>query len=57
MSMRFALCKSILAGPVSGADEIMVNYAMHLREAGHEVTVVLLYPPAPTDQYYHITSA
>jgi glycosyltransferase involved in cell wall biosynthesis len=30
----------------------MVNYATHLHEAGHEVTVVLLYPPAPTDQYY-----
>ena len=52
MSMRIALCKSILAGPVSGADEIMINYATHLHEAGHEVTVVLLYPPAPTDQYY-----
>jgi glycosyltransferase involved in cell wall biosynthesis len=50
--MRIALCKSILAGPVSGADEIMINYATHLHEAGHEVTVVLLYPPAPTDQYY-----
>src|ERR1043165_2706351 len=52
MSMKIALCKSILAGPVSGADEIMVNYATHLHEAGHQVTVVLLYPPAPTDQYY-----
>jgi glycosyltransferase involved in cell wall biosynthesis len=52
MSMRIALCKSILAGPVSGADEIIVNYATHLHEAGHEVTVVLLYPPAPTDQFY-----
>lgn len=52
MSMRIALCKSILAGPVSGADEIMVNYATHLHEAGHEVTVVLLYAPASTDQFY-----
>lgn len=52
MSMRIALCKSILAGPVSGADEIIVNYATHLHAAGHEVTVVLLYPPAPTDQFY-----
>jgi glycosyltransferase involved in cell wall biosynthesis len=52
MSMKIALCKSILAGPVSGADEIMVSYATQLRGAGHEVTVVLLYPPAPTDQYY-----
>lgn len=50
--MRIALCKSMLTGPVSGADEIMVNYATHLHEAGSEVVVVLLYPPAPTDQYY-----
>jgi glycosyltransferase involved in cell wall biosynthesis len=50
--MKIALCKSILAGPVSGADEVMVNYAMHLHETGQQVTVVLLYPPAPTDQYY-----
>jgi glycosyltransferase involved in cell wall biosynthesis len=50
--MKIALCKSILAGPVSGADEIMVNYATHLHGAGHEVAVVLLYPPAPDDQFY-----
>jgi glycosyltransferase involved in cell wall biosynthesis len=50
--MRIALCKNILAGPVSGADEILVNYATHLRGAGHEVTVVLLYPPAPDNCFY-----
>jgi glycosyltransferase involved in cell wall biosynthesis len=52
MSIKIALCKSILAGPVSGADEIMVNYATHLHAAGHSVSVVLLHPPAPDDQYY-----
>lgn len=52
MSISIALCKSILAGPVSGADEIMLNYATHLHAAGHNVSVVLLYPPAPDDQYY-----
>jgi len=29
----------------------MVNYAVKLHQAGHEVTVVLLYPPTPDDQY------
>jgi glycosyltransferase involved in cell wall biosynthesis len=52
MSIRIALCKSILAGPVSGADEIMLNYATHLHAAGHRVSVVLLHAPAPEDQYY-----
>ena len=49
--MKIALCKSSFAGPVSGADEIMLNYAVSLHQAGHEVTVVLLYPPAVDDQY------
>src|SRR2546423_4244569 len=52
MSLKIALCKSVLAGPVSGADEVLVNYATHLREAGHEVTVVLLYRPATDDCFY-----
>ena len=50
--MRIVLGKSMVVGPVSGADEIMVNYAIHLHRAGHAVTVVLLYPPARDDQYY-----
>jgi glycosyltransferase involved in cell wall biosynthesis len=52
MGIKIALCKSILAGPVSGADEVMLNYATHLHAAGHSVSVVLLHPPAPNDQYY-----
>jgi glycosyltransferase involved in cell wall biosynthesis len=52
MSMRIALCKSILAGPVSGADETLVTYATNLRGAGYDVTVVLLYPPAVRDRHY-----
>jgi glycosyltransferase involved in cell wall biosynthesis len=52
MSLKIALCKSALAGPVSGADEVMVNYAVHLREVGHTVMVVLLYPPSIDDQFY-----
>jgi glycosyltransferase involved in cell wall biosynthesis len=49
--MKIALCKSHFAGPVSGADEIMLNYAVHLHRAGSEVTVVLLYPPSADDPY------
>jgi glycosyltransferase involved in cell wall biosynthesis len=52
MSMRIVLGKSMVVGPVSGADEVMLNYAIHLHRAGHTVTVVLLYPPARDDQYY-----
>jgi glycosyltransferase involved in cell wall biosynthesis len=49
--MKIALCKTTIFGPISGADEIMLNYAVHLREAGHDVSVVLLYPPNVDDQY------
>jgi len=49
--MRIALCKSTLAGPVSGADETLVTYATNLRGAGYDVTVVLLYPPAARDRH------
>jgi len=50
-NLKIVLCKSSFAGPVSGADEIMLNYAVNLHQAGHEVTVVLLYPPSAEDQY------
>lgn len=52
MNLKIALCKSHLAGPVSGADETLVSYATALRAAGHDVTVALLYPPSQEDQYY-----
>ncbi len=50
--MKIALCKSHFAGPVSGADETLVAYALALHEARHTVEVVLLYKCADTDQYY-----
>ena len=50
--MKIALCKSHFAGPVSGADEILVAYAIALHQAGYEVQVVLLYRCAENDQYY-----
>src|ERR1044072_508563 len=49
--MKIVLCKTTIYGPISGADEIMLNYAVHLHETGHDVSVVLLYPPADNDQY------
>src|SRR5262245_12522453 len=51
MSLKIALCKNTFAGPVSGADETVLNYAVNLHQAGYEVTVVLLYPPSVDDQY------
>lgn len=50
--MKIALCKSHFFGPVSGADEILVSYAISLRRAGQEVEVVLLYKPAENDRFY-----
>ena len=49
--MKIALCKTTIFGPISGADEIMLNYAVHLHQSGHDVSVVLLYPPSGNDQY------
>jgi glycosyltransferase involved in cell wall biosynthesis len=50
--MKILLCKSHFAGPVSGSDETLVAYATHLHRQGHRLTVVLLYAPAESDQYY-----
>ena len=49
--MKIALCKTTVFGPISGADEVMLNYAVHLHQTGHDVSVVLLYPPSVDDQY------
>jgi glycosyltransferase involved in cell wall biosynthesis len=50
--MKIALCKSHFFGPVSGADEILVTYAISLHRAGYDVEVVLLYKPAENDRFY-----
>ncbi len=50
--MKIALCKSHFFGPVSGADEILVSYAISLRRAGQDVEVVLLYKPAENDRFH-----
>ena len=39
-------------GPISGADETVAAYATQLHLAGHSVSVLLMYPPTPGDQYY-----
>jgi glycosyltransferase involved in cell wall biosynthesis len=49
--MKIALCKSHFFGPVSGADEILVSYAINLHNAGHDVHVVLLYKPTENDRF------
>ncbi|MFN2529733.1 MAG: glycosyltransferase [Pyrinomonadaceae bacterium] len=50
--MKIALCKSHFFGPVSGADESIVTYAISLHRAGYDVNVVLLYRPLETDRFY-----
>jgi glycosyltransferase involved in cell wall biosynthesis len=49
--MKIALCKSQFFGPVSGADEVLVSYAISLRQAGYDVEVVLLYRPSENDRF------
>ena len=55
--MKVALCKSRFVGPVSGADETLVTYALQLRDAGHDVRVVILYPHSARDPYYQRLTA
>src|SRR6185295_15213545 len=50
--MKIALCKSHFFGPVSGADEILVTYAIRLQKEGQDVQVVLLYKPSENDPFY-----
>lgn len=39
-------------GPISGADETLVAYATQLRAAGHDVSVLLMFPHERNDPYY-----
>ncbi len=50
--MKIILCKGQFPGPISGADEILVNYATQLQRHGFSVSVLLLYPHLPQDHYY-----
>ena len=50
--MRIVLCKGQILGPISGADETLVTYAIQLQKAGHSVSVLLMYLPSEADSYY-----
>jgi glycosyltransferase involved in cell wall biosynthesis len=50
--MKIVLCKGQLFGPISGADETLVTYAIQLQKLGHAVSVLLLYPCSPLDHHY-----
>jgi len=47
--MKILFCKTGFAGPISGADEIAVMYALELQRAGHASAVLLVHPPADDD--------
>ena len=47
--MKVLFCKNSFAGPLSGADEIAVNYALELKAAGHSTSVLLVHPPTNND--------
>ncbi len=47
--MKILYCKNSFAGPISGADEIVVNYAIELKAAGYSTAVLLVHPAASGD--------
>jgi len=47
--MNILFCKNNFAGPISGADEIVLTYATELRAAGHATTILLVQPPSKND--------
>jgi glycosyltransferase involved in cell wall biosynthesis len=48
-AMKILFCKNSFAGPLSGADEIVVTYALELKAAGHAPGVLLVHPPDQND--------
>jgi glycosyltransferase involved in cell wall biosynthesis len=51
LPMKVILARCDLIGPVSGADEALVHYALHLHRAGHLHSVTILNPPRRRDPY------
>src|SRR5215213_8183219 len=47
--MKIVFGKTGFAGPISGADEIAVMYAVELKRAGHETGVLLVHQPGGND--------
>ena len=48
-AMKIVFSKTGFAGPISGADEIAVMYALELKRAGHSTALLLVHPPAEDD--------
>jgi glycosyltransferase involved in cell wall biosynthesis len=49
MPMNILFSKSSFAGPISGADEIVATYAIELKKAGHQTSVLLIHSPVAGD--------
>lgn len=47
--MKILFSKSSFAGPISGADEIVATYAIELKKAGHQTSVLLIHSPMTGD--------
>ena len=47
--MKILFCKNSFAGPMSGADEIVVNYAIQLKAAGYSPAVLLVHSTGDDD--------
>ena len=47
--MKILFCKNSFAGPMSGADEIAVTYALELKAAGHSTSILLVHTPSKSD--------
>ena len=47
--MNILFCKNNFAGPISGADEIVLTYATELKAAGHRTSILLVQPPSKND--------
>lgn len=47
--MKILFAKNSFAGPISGADEIAVTYAIELKAAGHETGMLLVQPPSESE--------
>jgi glycosyltransferase involved in cell wall biosynthesis len=47
--MKILFCKNSFAGPMSGADEIAVTYALELKAAGHATSFLLVNTPSKGD--------
>src|SRR3989442_1765211 len=48
--MKILFCKNSFAGPMSGADEIAVTYALELKAVGHATSILLVHTPSKSDR-------